>query len=533
MSDTNQIIEYLLFLFVFPVLYAETHYRFKYFFSYLRQKEPEIICDIPSRVHKKDILQVLLIVKDADQFPVTLMSIEISERDHLIWEKSIAEYVNSGYRDFIFPFKIDTLNSGKHYLDIKITYKIGKKLRTCLADNYRGTSHRPLPVYISESDLPKFPNCIYGETHCHSNYTSDQVEFGASLKATSSMAHSAGMKFICVTDHSYDLDDEENNYLVNDPDFKKWYTFKEDVRKINQDSRGALIIAGEEVTVRNQFDKNVHLLVYNSDHFYPGGGDSAEKWLNNNSELSISDITDRIEDKALLFAAHPADKPPFLQQLLIRRDVWHSGDCQVPGLSGMQFINGGEPEFCEAGKKLWTEQLLNGFRLIGLAGNDAHGNFARYRQIGFPFLTMRENYKHLFGKWRTGIYLESKAYDISSILEAMRNGNCFMTNGPALQLSLRADKDWIRMGGDCPSPTKVKISALSTAEFSNLSSIKLFIGDLIKKEEFIIYNKDTDNNVYEFEQEIPLSNLPDSGYIRLEIKTAENHQAFSNPIWFY
>ena len=27
---------------ILPILYAETHYRFKYFFSYLKKREPEM-----------------------------------------------------------------------------------------------------------------------------------------------------------------------------------------------------------------------------------------------------------------------------------------------------------------------------------------------------------------------------------------------------------------------------------------------------------------------------------------------------------
>ena len=40
----------LLPLIVFPLLYAETHYRFKYFFSFLKKNEPEILADIPHRL---------------------------------------------------------------------------------------------------------------------------------------------------------------------------------------------------------------------------------------------------------------------------------------------------------------------------------------------------------------------------------------------------------------------------------------------------------------------------------------------------
>jgi len=46
-------------------LYAETHYRFPYFFSLLRKNEPEIIADAPHRIEPGSPLPILILIKDA------------------------------------------------------------------------------------------------------------------------------------------------------------------------------------------------------------------------------------------------------------------------------------------------------------------------------------------------------------------------------------------------------------------------------------------------------------------------------------
>jgi hypothetical protein len=57
--------------------YAETHYRFKYFFSFLKKPEPEIIADAPHRLEPGIQLPLLILVKDADRYPVIMEKIEV------------------------------------------------------------------------------------------------------------------------------------------------------------------------------------------------------------------------------------------------------------------------------------------------------------------------------------------------------------------------------------------------------------------------------------------------------------------------
>ncbi len=50
--------------FVFSPAYAEIHYRFRYFFSWLKKREPEILADVPYRFYLPKSSQVTLTVYD-------------------------------------------------------------------------------------------------------------------------------------------------------------------------------------------------------------------------------------------------------------------------------------------------------------------------------------------------------------------------------------------------------------------------------------------------------------------------------------
>jgi hypothetical protein len=525
--DINNLLPFLW----LPVLYAETHYRFKYFFSRLRKPEPEIIADCPARIKKGHVLPVLLIVKDARQYPVLLHEIAVYAGNQLLFQQKPDRRIESGYAEIIFELPTDTLKTGSLSLNIGITYRCRGKIKICWNDNHRGSSHAPLPVYISDEDLPRLDNCLYGETHAHTIYTSDQVEFGASLNATARLSSALGLDFFCATDHSYDLDDQADNYLQNDPGLARWQQFWSEVENFNKQNTFQ-IIPGEEVTVRNSQQQNVHCLVYNSPHFFYGSGDSAEKWLRTRSEMSIPELLANLPENALALAAHPAEKPPFLQRLLIRRGYWRELDCAQQNLHGLQFINNSGATIDDQGKQLWLSQLLRGYRQLGLAGNDAHGNFARFRQIGFPFLTMREDYLHLFGHWRCGVYLPDGNRSMTAILRVIRAGACFMTDGPALLFQACTQNSWQHSGSRLKNITRLKLAARSTPEFSALKNIKIMSADEGDPVERVIISLDLEPESYDYETEIAFLPEKRNGYIRAELTTHTGRTALSNPIWF-
>ena len=508
-------------LILLPALYAETHYRFKYFFSYLKKSEPEIIADIPHRLEPGKDLPVLLIVKDADSYPVRIIRISVLDEKREIFSDETVLDVSESQKEFFFSVPAERLTCGLRQISVAVSYQCGRHRRTCVSDNHRGTSHAPFPVYISENPLPRIGRCFYGEPHSHTSNTSDQVEFGASLRTNLNMAKALGLDFFAATDHSYDLDDYPDNYLRNDPEIQKWISFRDEAAALNRGEKDFVIIPGEEVSVRNSENRNVHCLVYNHPDFIPGSGDGAEKWFHWNSEYSLHDTLGSLSPGASAFAAHPFEKPPLLQRIFINRGAWTMDDCKNEHLRGLQIINGGTDIALHDEIARWARLLLQGYRLTGLAGNDAHGNFARFRQISFPFFTMREHYYHLFGRWRTGVYLEDgDAFSLTSLLKAMNTGNCFMTNGPAIHFSAGTDS------------VSLRSRIASSPEFGLITHVRIIEGIIGSDHESVIQEKRYEPAAGSDDWSLPVTDTKQAVYYRSEVSTEKNRMAFSNPIWF-
>jgi len=269
----------------FFISYAEIHYHLKYIFPKYYLKQPEIIADIPIRIIKliSNKLPVLIIIKDSHLFPIILNKVTIKIRGK---EKTITKIFTLNikisqtyYSKILFVDLIDL--KPEQFLDISVFFMIqqNKKNFTFLNDNYNKLSIETFQCYYAKEKLPYPKYWFAGEPHYHSNYTSDQVEFGADIKSTVKLAKSIGLSWLFVTDHSYDLDDLEMNYLKNDPSITKWEKMHKDVRDCNNNK--FRVIAGEEVSIGNSKGRNVHLLAINNEEFIEGSGDSAEIWFHN------------------------------------------------------------------------------------------------------------------------------------------------------------------------------------------------------------------------------------------------------------
>ena len=130
MTEFKDIFDTLLFqLIIPPILYAETHYRFKYFISYLKKKEPEIIADIPSRITVSESIPVLLIIKDADKYPVTIKEVSIIEKNEVLFVEELEKKIDAPYEDIFIQIRSDDFSPGQHYFEIKINYISGNKNR--------------------------------------------------------------------------------------------------------------------------------------------------------------------------------------------------------------------------------------------------------------------------------------------------------------------------------------------------------------------------------------------------------------------
>lgn len=515
------------------LLYAEIHHRIWNLYSRYFKREPEIVADMPHRVGPGRKLPVLVCIKDAHRYPILLHEIAI----HLVGEQDRTLLLQKNFKNLaiskalwyeILPCDVEQL-SGKVKIDVTILYS-GKKQIKCVNDNYKLTSHAPFDVIIDPHPRPRLDGWVWGDLHTHSHLTSDQVEFGAPFAVSSAMAYALELDFFAVTDHSYDLDDSLDNYLINDPERPKWKMLWEQVRRLNETNANVVILPGEELSVGNVKNRNVHFLLLNNRAFFSGAGDSAERWFHTRPQHTIPDVLSRLEGSALAFAAHPLVDPPFVQKLLIRRGMWSDRDLKHAALHGCQFWNGDKGHFLEFGLPKWIELLLHGHKITLIAGTDAHGNFNRFRQIGTPHLTMREGPLEVFGMCRTGVYVGGEL-SLDAIVNGLREGHAIVTDGPMAAMAFTPSA----VGGSVHAPDGcVRIDVCSSPSYGDVRALSLIIGDIAEKKE-TRRRIDHPSGLYRFTENVALKYCPQPGYIRLELETCigdHTFHCFTNPIYF-
>jgi hypothetical protein len=525
------------------LLYAEIHYHFKIAPSRLYRRQSEIIADAPRRLDPQRPLPLLLLIKDAHLFPLELLNVEVEITPHAIPRFKVfdaEEHIAAQWWWRVFHINLPDEIRGRVKINVTIDYRCRGKTFRCHNDNYRGTSHAPLEVFIAESPLPALPGFYHGDLHCHTNATSDQVEFGAPLPAMIALAQAQGIDFFAATDHSYDLDDFPDDYLRNDPELRKWRALQAEIERLNARHRDFVIIPGEEVSCANANAENVHFLVLDHPHFIHGRGDGGEKWLRTKPDHTIAEVLAMLGSEALAFAAHPAAPVPRLERLLLRRGHWSLADFAHARLNGLQFWNGkalGEEE----GLAQWRKLLLEGRKLFAIAGNDAHGNFNRYRQIAWPCWSMAENHDHVFGHRRTVIKLNG-ALNLDNVLAALREGCSCTTTGPVLDLQVQcANNEVVQMGGSTNErATRATLTARSSAEFGELKHVILWRGDLNSKREEKLFECTQFPQPYAYHMKLPLIHSENPCYLRAEAVSSKPEAAtspapaftcLSNPIW--
>jgi hypothetical protein len=219
---------------------------------------------------------------------------------------------------------------------------------------------------------------------------------------------------------------------------------------------------------------------------------------------------------------------------LLRRGKWQLNDCTDPRLHGLQIWNGSEKGLLE-GKQLWIKLLLQGKRIFISGGNDAHGNFNRFRQIGFPFFTMREHHEHLFGQVRTGVFLEN-GLTLDAILEAFKHGRTIVTNGPFVDIGVKNEEGEVARWGDTISGNEFRISinCLSSPEFGHLKELRIYQGDLIEHHEYLLKLKNQFMSTFQHSEEMTVNKGPNPIYLRAELiseRDGERLLCLTNPIW--
>lgn len=504
--------------------YAEIHYRPRFLPSFLARRSPEILFDAPRRIEPETSIPVGLVIKDAHKFPISIENVLI----HMLYDddtERAARFPYSGKRIDIpvwwDDFNIIPERSGWVQITPYLEFVMQGKQRTIVVDGYGGLSHAPLYVYASQHPLPTKSGWYHGDIHCHTEYTEDQIEFGAPLGFIAHAAKSLGLDWIAATDHSYDLDDIPGSWTDKDPLLSKWEHLRQSAVL---EEHSVTVLTGEEVSCRGQNGGNRHLLCIGNKDFIHGAGDSGENPLKNSSEHSIGSAVQACAlSGGIACAAHPFERSGVMEQLILKRKPWTVKDIRTDGLCALQFHNGIHDRGYRDGKKHWITLLLEGRRMFAFGGNDSHGNMNRRRSIRIPLFSIVEDMKHLLGAVRTVVLAESNAE--IHIMEGLRNGHAIITDGPFLDLKTICNNIEYGVGDDSP-PGNHRISAVcySSEEFGQIASVSIMTGHTGATAENVFVSETTDR--YEID-----CRIDKESYIRAECITERGHIAITNPIW--
>ena len=434
--------------------YAETHFKFKLPWSLLYRPWPEILVDAPFQFVPGVEPTLWIIVRDAQRFPTFIEKMEISVSDstsaNSILEKSIDLQIRLTKQFEFHPIKLGKLPAGCYDIHCRIyakrtdsnSEKVSGNTQTFDRWNYPRLKSAPLKIQVLAEEPPKAPGFAAGEMHCHTHYSADHVEHGASPDVLQQAAKAVGLDFVCCTDHAYDFAYTTEDYTKEaDTPLTRFDALRAEVTKLNQAGDMPFMIAGEEVSAGNSKGENVHMTVLGPDGYLPGLGDCGRNWLNNKPTLRIPKLLEMTT--AHCFAAHPMQPMGFLEKFIFRRGYWSHKDLNQDAphkIRGIQFWNGIRDEGFKLGRDWWIEELGKGNYLLPIGGNDAHGDMNDTTSVNLPLFSLRHSREHVFGKVRTIIKEDSRSepgitktqLTLATINEAFAGDNCYITDGPAL-----------------------------------------------------------------------------------------------------
>ena len=518
-------------------LYAEIHYRFPLPFSRLFKKEPELIFDTPWRLEPGRKLRLWLLIKDASRYPVHLKNVQIRVEHpasgELEFSFELERHVDSPWHHEVFELELPAGLAGKVRIVPELSYSVRGHDRSLRVDNYRRLKKDPLIVEISPTTWPTLPGWLRGDLHVHTAFTADQIEFGAPLDMTHGAAIDLGLDFITASDHSYDLDDAPDDYMIQDPELKKWSQSRADIRELNSGSQ-VPVIPAEEISLRNHKGKTVHMLHFMDDRFFYGSGDGGENWPQIRCEHNVSEVMEQRSPGSVSVAAHNGYAVPWLHYVLLGRDRWYGQDLVTEGLHGAQILSGTPASRAfQISRQDWINALLQGCRLCALGGSDAHGNFNRFRQVSMPTWSIVQHADQLLGQVQTLIHSPSRT--LEDLAQGLRSRRTAVSTGPTGDLTVTAGKLTGGIGDELALETgqtvTVAISALSSAEFGQLEAIRVYKGNPGETKEHCL--KTWTPQSFTFSTVLELK-LVDDGYLRLEIDSAGSKWPgvyLSTPIW--
>ena len=423
--------------------YAETHFKFKLPWSLLYKPWPEIQTDAPFQFVPGIEPTLWIVVRDAHRFPTLIEKIDISIAgpEDFKASKTVNLQIRTTEQFGFYPVKLGKLPAGNYDIDCRISAKrinengepTADKERSFSRWNLPGLKPAPLKIQVLAEEPPKAPGFVAGETHCHTHYSADHVEHGASPAVLQQAAKAVGLDFVSCTDHAYDFAYTTEDYTKEaDTPLTRFDALREEVRKLNEADDMPLMIAGEEVSSGNSKGENVHMTVLGPEGYLPGLGDCGRNWLDNKPTFRISKLLEMTT--AHCFAAHPMQPMGNLEKFIFRRGYWSHKDLNLDAshkIRGIQFWNGIRDEGFKLGRDWWIEELGKGNFLLPIGGNDAHGDLNDTTSVSLPLISLRHSREHVFGKVRTVVKLDSPL-TLNSLNEAFAGDNCYITDGPAL-----------------------------------------------------------------------------------------------------
>lgn len=516
------------------LLYAEIHFRFfPHFPSLLYRREPEITFDLPRRIDPGSDLPVALLLNDIHRYPVSVNEVAIavstgSVPPQLFKFKNLADHqikhsLDDQLRAFIFEIPRSKLPEGQIHVNATVSITRKHRTWTVLNDNLFSSSKTPFKCRVCNETLPGNEFCTYGDLHNHSIYSQSHVEFGPPIKVYDRMASASGLDFLGITDHSYDLACKRENYLQQDKALTKWKLFLKDSLVCYK----TIMIPGEEISCLNKDGKVVHLCGLGLNNFISGTLDGARINTVFPQQLTINQAINEIhKQNGIAFAAHPGSQAGFLQSLLLHRGSWSEEDCSDQ-LDGFQALNSGYHKSWYRSKSMWINLLKKGLRVPLLGGNDAHGDFNRYRATSIPFVSIYEGFDRYMGFGKSGIY--GKKHSSDEILNTIHDGATFITNGPFISInrSISPFEPVISSTSiDSSDLSRLIVYAKSTAEFGRLQKLSVFLGGP-SMEERLLMEKRYKENIFEAAEAVPTTELPQNCYLRAEVVSKlEDNTAF-------
>jgi Predicted metal-dependent phosphoesterases (PHP family) len=506
------------------LLYPEIHFRiFRLFPSLLYRKYPEVVFDMPRRLGPGNDLPIVLILNDVKQFPVDVVSVQITlshkstpprlfDFDDL--QKHAVDHPFS-FQSTVFVFTIPRkeLDEGLYFVNCIARIKKGRRLATVINDNLFMTSKLPFSCHVSDVPLPGDELCSYGDLHVHSNYSQSHVEFGPPISVINLFSKCYGNDFVAITDHSYDLACEMENYLKIDNGISRWKSIKYETSK--RDLNKTLLL-GEEISCANSKKKTVHLCGIGIKDFIPGSSDGARRNANKTKTLTLEKAIESVHEQGgIAYAAHPGSKMGFMQRIFLKRGTWNQQDFNCK-LDGIQAVNNGFGSSWNRAKKLWINELLKGHKLPLLGGNDSHGDFNRYRYLSIPFISIQETFTRYFAWIKTGVY--KKVSMEKELIDSIKNGATFVSSGPFLGMSKNKSlQDNLICNNDNElNGETITIILKSTFEFGLPYCVKLFYGKINTLREIVFFSKYLKAPEFDAFIEVSISQLKGKGYLRAE-----------------